>query len=154
LRRLWRFTHQKRPVAAAEPPPDVAGPIQVVLVSADPLLGRALTAIATANDWLSSQVDSAAEAVQSLPTAGGVVVIVDRDLPRSDWRADLAKLAARPEVSATLLASAVADDYLWQEVSRYQGHDVLPKPFRSAEVVRAVRFARSWGAAVSGRKPV
>jgi len=155
LRRLLRLGHATAPAAAAaEDAEPTEAAIEVLLVSADLQLTDCLTRIAAAEGWQLTAAASATAGLGSLPARDGVVAIVDRDLPRADWREDLPRLAARPEVAAVLLASAVADDYLWQEVSRYQGHDVLPKPLRAEEVVRAVRFARSWGSAISGRSPL
>jgi hypothetical protein len=42
------------------------------------------------------------------------------------------------------LASRVADDYLWQELIRCGGHDLLAKPFRAEDAARALKLAASF----------
>jgi DNA-binding response OmpR family regulator len=152
LRRLLRRAPSAGPPARSAIQPHLEEQaISVLLLSADRVLAESLARIAAVHDWHLTTAPSAGEGRRSLRRAGGVVAIIDRDLPRSDWRDVMPSLAKLPEVAAVLLASGVADDYLWQEVSRFHGHDVLPKPFRVEEVVRAVRFARSWGDAIAGR---
>jgi len=72
------------------------------------------------------------------------IVICDRDLTESDWRAAIQQLAVAPEPRRVILASYVVDDYLWDEVIHCGGYDVLPKPFRAQEVVHTIQFA--WAA--------
>jgi DNA-binding response OmpR family regulator len=67
------------------------------------------------------------------------IVLYDRDLPGIDWRDAIRRLAARH--ACIILASFVVDDYLWEEVIRCGGYDVLAKPFREEEVTHTVRFA-------------
>jgi FixJ family two-component response regulator len=43
-----------------------------------------------------------------------------------------------------ILVSGVRDDYLWQEVIRRGGYDVLPKPLRADSVARIVKLALSY----------
>lgn len=43
-----------------------------------------------------------------------------------------------------MLISPVADDYLWNEVVSNGGYDVLAKPLRQQDVLRAVKFAWSY----------
>ena len=72
------------------------------------------------------------------------IVVCDRDLEGADWREAIQQLASAPERSCVILASFVADDYLWEEVIHCGGYDVLPKPFREEEVIHAIHFA--WAA--------
>jgi DNA-binding response OmpR family regulator len=61
------------------------------------------------------------------------VVITERDLPLGDWKdllAAIQHLAHRP----LLVASRIADEYLWTEVLNLGGHDVLAKPFQAKEL--------------------
>src|SRR5260370_41517849 len=69
------------------------------------------------------------------------IVVCDRDLEGADWREAIQQLARGPERRCVILASFVADDYLWEEVIHCGGYDVLPKPFREDEVVHAIHFA-------------
>jgi FixJ family two-component response regulator len=59
-------------------------------------------------------------------------------------------LASAPQRPSVILTSRVVDDYLWQEVIRYGGYDVLSKPLREEDVVRSVRLAWSyWNSAIT-----
>ena len=61
-----------------------------------------------------------------------------------DWRDVLATLAAsRPDCSV-ILTSPVNDEYLWEEVVRRGGYDVLAKPLQEDQTVRAVNLAWSY----------
>jgi FixJ family two-component response regulator len=71
------------------------------------------------------------------------VIIWDRDLP-CDWRDVVHKLAALPQRPCVLLLSRVVDDYLWNEVVRVGGYDVLSKPLKKVEALRVVRLAWSY----------
>jgi len=72
------------------------------------------------------------------------VILCDRDLPSSGWRAAVEGLASSPHRACVILVSAVVDTYLWNEVARIGGFDVLSKPLREADVARAVRLAWSY----------
>ena len=70
------------------------------------------------------------------------IVLYDRDLP-GDWRGAIQRLPQGCGARCVILASFVADDYLWEEVIRLGGYDVLPKPFRDDEVIHTIEFARA-----------
>ena len=76
------------------------------------------------------------------------VILCDRDLPGNGWRGMVEGLASSPHRACVILVSAVVDTYLWNEVVRTGGFDVLSKPIRDDDVARAVRLAWSyWNAA-------
>ena len=69
------------------------------------------------------------------------VIVSERDLPPYDWRLlfeQTRDLTHRPSI---VVASSLADEYLWSEVLNLGGHDVLAKPFREAEVVHVLSHA-------------
>jgi CheY-like chemotaxis protein len=132
------------PPAAAAPGVS-AGALHLLLVSREAAQAAALHRIAAELGWTFALASSAAEAA-ALPPAGPTVIVFDRDLPGEDWRRALPRLAALPHTACVLLASAVADEYLWQEVSRHGGDDLLAKPWKSAEVRRVAAFAAAWRA--------
>ena len=72
------------------------------------------------------------------------VVLLDRDWPGTDWKTAVWRLAACPHRACVVLVSGVADAYLWQEVIRQGGYDVVPKPLRPDKVQRIVRLAMSY----------
>ena len=82
------------------------------------------------------------------------IVLFDRDWPGAEWRTAVAILAALPHRACVILMSGVADDYLWQELIRTGGYDVLPKPLRPDNVVRVVKLALSyWNSALKPAIP-
>ena len=74
------------------------------------------------------------------------VIFIDRDWPGTDWRTDVESLAASPHRACVILVSRVADVYLWQELVRRGGYDVLTKPLRANNVARVVKLALSYWA--------
>ena len=72
------------------------------------------------------------------------VIFFDRDWPGTDWRAAVESLAASSHHACVILMSGVADDYLWQELIRRGGYDVLPKPLRNDTVSRVIKLALSY----------
>jgi FixJ family two-component response regulator len=80
------------------------------------------------------------------------IIIWDRDLPGEDWRDVVHLLATLPHRPCVLLLSRVVDDYLWNEVVRFGGFDVLSKPLKEAEVLRVVRLAWSYWASTAPTK--
>lgn len=71
------------------------------------------------------------------------VIFCDRDLPETEWREAVLTLAALPHRPIVILLSEVADEYLWSEVFRIGGFDVLVKPLRAEDVRRAIKLALS-----------
>jgi FixJ family two-component response regulator len=71
------------------------------------------------------------------------VILLDRDWPETEWRIAVEKLAALPQGACVILMSGVADDYLWQELIRRGGYDVLAKPLRTDDAARALKLALS-----------
>lgn len=79
------------------------------------------------------------------------IILVDRDWPGTVWRTAVAGLASLPHKACVLLVSGVADGYLWQELIRTGGYDVLPKPFRRDKVASVVKLALSYWNSASKR---
>lgn len=104
----------------------------------------ALEQIAATGGWILHLTESYDQARALLAKAAIPLVVVDRDLPGTDWRQMVPALAGLPHAPCILLASAVADEYLWLEISRRGGHDILPKPFEREAVTRVVTFAWAW----------
>jgi|SRR5579872_7375434 len=136
---LRRLVHWKRP----EPQP-AGEPVKLVAITQNPEDALALSRIASGYGWKISIVGSSNEAVASLNAPVTPLVICDRDLSGESWREVLKKLAAQTEPVCVLVASRVLDDYLWNDVIRHHGYDVVVKPFEPATVHRVVSFAWSW----------
>jgi len=72
------------------------------------------------------------------------VILVDRDWPGTEWRTAVASLAVLPHHACVILVSGVADAYLWQELVRRGGYDILSKPLRAEDCLRVVKLALSY----------
>ena len=91
--------------------------------------------------WGIRTADGLPEAIALLNSQAIPIVVFDRDFPGLDWREAVQQLATGPSPRCVILASFVADDYLWEEVIHLGGYDVLPKPFRESEVIHTIEFA-------------
>jgi DNA-binding NtrC family response regulator len=83
------------------------------------------------------------EALEIVKKGGAAVILYDRDLPGLDWRDALRKLAGAIPACPVILTSPVNDGYLWGEVIRRGGYDVLAKPLQEDQTVRFVNLAWS-----------
>jgi len=119
-------------------------PVKLVAITDTAEDTAALRQIAGDFRWKVSIVSSCQAAIAALSEQPTPLVICDRDLSGEDWRDVLAKIAALPQAVCVLLASRVVDDYLWRQVIRHHGYDVVSKPFQPEELRRAVTFAWSW----------
>jgi DNA-binding NtrC family response regulator len=119
-------------------------PVKLVAITQDPDDAEALGQIAAGYGWRISIVGSSDAAIALLKEQPTPLVICDRDISGEAWRDVLAKIAALPRAVCVLLASRVVDDYLWNQVIRHHGYDVVVKPFQPEQLRRAVTFAWSW----------
>jgi len=70
------------------------------------------------------------------------IVICERDLGAHTWKHVLDNIADLPNPPLLIVASRLADEYLWAEALNLGAYDVLAKPFDGDEVVRTVDAAR------------
>lgn len=146
LRRLVHMGKSERQPA----PEQAAGvalasePVRLVAITNKADDSAVLQQIASDYRWRISIVGSSEAAVAQLSEQPTPLVICDRDLAGEDWREVLARIAGLPQAVCVLLASRVVDDYLWRQVIRNHGYDVVSKPFQPEELRRAVTFAWSW----------
>ncbi len=146
LRRLVHIGRTTRhpvpkPVRMTLPP---EGPVKLVAITQNSGDAETLRQIACSCGWRILIVDSSGSAIASRNDHPTPLVICDRDLVDEAWRDVLGKIAALPRAVCVLLASSVVDDYLWHDVIRHQGYDVVSKPFQPGELQRVVSFAWSW----------
>ena len=99
--------------------------------------------------WNLHFAGTAAEAL-AISARVQTVVICDRDLPGAEWRNVVEALASPPRRACVILASRVLDEYLWQEVIRRGGYDVLAKPLRAPDLERTIRLALSYWRSATG----
>ncbi len=94
--------------------------------------------------WSVVQALSLSVAAKFCDGAVSPVVLVDRHFQRTNWRATVSLLlnlrAANP---CLILLSDVLDPYLWSEVIKLGGFDVLARPLECNEVLRTLAFAQT-----------
>jgi len=78
------------------------------------------------------------------------VILCDCNQTGYPWREVLDRLSADSPRSCILLISAVNDDYLWGEVIRHGGYDVVTRPLREESLLRAIQAAGRFLAPLSG----
>jgi len=120
---------------------------------------RLLASICSRNRWHLLFTDTCEDARLALHKLQAPVILCDRDLPGRGWRETVEDLASSPHRACIILVSEVVDTYLWNEVVRTGGYDVLSKPLREDDVVRAVRLASYWNSAtrtsaIAGKRQV
>jgi len=103
-----------------------------------------LAEVGARNQWQVHFTDNSTEAWRMLNQLKAPVVLCDRDLSGNEWRHAVRVLASSAHGACIILLSRVVDDYLWNEVTGSGGYDVLSKPLREQDVVRAVKLAWSY----------
>src|SRR5690242_17040738 len=94
-------------------------PPTLLAMTGSPADAELLHAILATTGWEFRIVGDIEDAVAFLSTHGPSVVLCDRDLAGEDWRQAIRKLANGH--GRVILASFVADDYLWEEVIQCGG---------------------------------
>ena len=120
--------------SGAQNPSDPAELKSALLVSPFSEDHQALPQIFLDKGWtldLTHTLESALGLLRARPIP---VVITERDLPPGDWKDLFAGLQLLPHHPLLVVTSQLADEYLWVEVLNLGGHDVLAKPFETAEV--------------------
>lgn len=143
IARLWHVIHSffSGKTASRKIFPSAIPMVALVVSDHDrALLTRVLTPEPMEIHFVESWEDARAEA-NSLTAP---IILFDRDWPGTDWRLMVQNLAASPHQACVILMSAVADDYLWQELIRRGGYDLLAKPLRAENVARVVKLALSY----------
>jgi DNA-binding NtrC family response regulator len=103
-----------------------------------------LSGICGRSGWEVVFADNCCDTKAAVDRVKAPVVLCDRDSVETQWREAIETLASRPHLPCVILLSEAVDTYLWSEVVRGGGYDVLPKPLREDDVIRAVRLARSY----------
>ena len=112
----------------------------IVCLLSDPEDLRKMTSLASAQRWQIAFARSRAEAER----AHADIILVDRDMAGPDWRGTMTALSALARTTCIILVSRAADESLWNEVVSHGGYEILSKPLREEEVVRAIKMARNW----------
>ena len=85
---------------------------------------------------------SCQEAVEYLCHDRASVIFCDHSVKDGTWRDLLNRVSSAAEPPMVVVTSRLADEYLWAEVLKLGGWDVLAKPFRAQEVLRVLDSAR------------
>ncbi len=119
----------------------MAQTVSILAVTCDAEEWKALETMGAKENWLLFWAHNATRAYDLVRRYRIQIVICDRDVDGEDWRTIIAGFADVHPPVCTLLASEVADEYLWREVVKHKGFEVLAKPFDPAKVIRTVRYA-------------
>jgi DNA-binding response OmpR family regulator len=132
--------------APAEPQRTDAPGSRITIVSAllDDQDRSLIAEVCVENQWDVFFVKTCAEARHVSEQIKPHIILLDRDLSDGNWRSSVSACASSAAGPCTMLVSRVADDYLWNEVVSNGGYDVLRKPLRRPDVLRAVKFAWSY----------
>jgi DNA-binding response OmpR family regulator len=111
-----------------------------------------LSHLAIEHGWTIHFARTFGEAWEALNSYQAQIILLEREGPGTDWRGVVQKMVSAPNLVCAILISKVADNYLWNEVILWGGHDVLATPLREESVVRAVRLAwLYWNSAMKGK---
>lgn len=118
--------------------------VPIVVAGADDQDRGALLEAGDREQWDVQFTSSCEEAWTIANTGTAPVILCDRDLADTEWRQAVRSLAALPHRPIVILVSKVADEYLWSEVFRIGGFDILAKPLRAEDIRRVVNLALSY----------
>jgi hypothetical protein len=118
------------------------GPLRLILVSADEELGLSVRNAASFCRLEMFRTRTVGETLQLLVGMVPCLVIYDRVLEEEDWRVAVDLLTADPSHPCVLLASRAADSYLWEELLRHGGFDVVPRSASVECLTEHIKFAR------------
>ncbi|HZT34118.1 MAG TPA: response regulator [Bryobacteraceae bacterium] len=133
---------QRSPVhGPSHPAPGSAETITVLSVSPTQEDHRALARLLCRDNWRVQPAQSVAAAVQLLRSHRIPVVVCNSDSIPEIWKElleQIRELAAPPSV---IVASRLADEYLWAEALNLGAYDVLAKPLVAIEVTGILTLA-------------
>jgi DNA-binding response OmpR family regulator len=126
------------------PPTIETGSWDIPVVSVSPASGdhvelELLLPIPRWKVYRSSTVRSAVQLLRALQFVP--IVVCDANLFPATWQEMLAQIGLFPEPPHLIVASRIADDYLWAEALNLGAYDVLGKPFDVTELTRSLSLA-------------
>jgi DNA-binding NtrC family response regulator len=148
--RLWQVIHS---YFGRGMPRSFAVPTRVAVVAlvVDEDDRRVLMSVAVQESLEVHFAESCDEAGAAASRLSAPIILLDRDWPGTEWRTEVERLAALPQGACVILVSGVTDAYLWQELIRQGGYDVLAKPLRAANIARVIKLALQYR--TSGARP-
>lgn len=115
--------------------------ISILLTSAQRDDARNLQTVLDGTLWSVIEAENRTEAVRRLKEKEVSIVLCDRDFGDAPWQQTMQELIAARRGVCVILLSGVADQYLWDEVVRLGGFDVLTRPFQREQVISLLMFA-------------
>jgi FixJ family two-component response regulator len=101
----------------------------------------ALQALLQGTPWMPIQAANWSDTVKLARQVDAPVILYDRDLPGLEWQKGIPRLVGASSTPCLILLSDVSDPYLWDELVRHGGFDVLTRPFQREEVLAMLDFA-------------
>ena len=96
---------------------------------------------ARSEGWGLTLVSTLAQGISYAGRRAVPVIILDRDLDDDDWRCTVHLFAQTQPKPCIILVSSVMDSYLFDEVVKQGGFDVVAKPIQTDEIRRVGRLA-------------
>jgi len=115
--------------------------LTLVALVTDELDRALLSSLAAEHGWTIHFARTRDEAWEVLTESKAQIILCEREKSGTDWRSVIRKMVSAPHLVCAILISNVTDNYLWNEVTMWGGHDVLSTPLREENVVRAIRLA-------------
>jgi DNA-binding NtrC family response regulator len=138
---MWQRIRSFFVAAEAQPSDAPRARITTVAILLENQDRSTIAKVCEGNQWDVVFADTCTEAREVMKQLKPQIILLDRDLADGDWRHALSAFASSSSGACTILISRVADDYLWNEVVCNGGYDVLAKPLREQDLLRALKFA-------------
>jgi DNA-binding response OmpR family regulator len=100
-----------------------------------------VTEFAQSRHWHLTLVSTPDQGLSSAAEKVTPVILLDRDLAGHEWRSTMRRLAQNHSKPCIILVSPVVDPYLFDEVVRQGGFDVVTKPIEPDELRRIGHLA-------------
>src|ERR1019366_6557662 len=122
-----RLLSRRNPTSEVAEAPEGKNTLRLLLVTRDDDLGCSVQNAAARCGWQMRLVRSVEQNMPVLDEFRAPLVIYDWNPAEGDWRLAVDWLTARPDHPCVLLASAVVDQYLWAELVRHGGFEMIPR---------------------------
>jgi DNA-binding NtrC family response regulator len=116
-------------------------PIGVLAILAEPRDAQLLIELANSQRWDLTVVHALDQAALRVAHETFSIILLDRDVASSDWRSPVRTFAQLQPAPSVILISPVADHYLFDELVKQGGFEVIAKPLQADELHRIARLA-------------
>jgi DNA-binding NtrC family response regulator len=115
--------------------------ISVLMITSRPEDEAELKQLLQDTPWELEALLRIEDAAAALKSAAVPLVLFDGDTADAQWREEMKALVKSKRNACVILLSNVSDPYLWEEVVRHGGFDLLTRPFRKEQVLSTLLFA-------------